>query len=318
MKQKIFLSTTLLLSSVIFSLSLFFPLSKIQANTLFPHTKELLITNQERTKETLTFTNTSRKDMLVTPVIYSYDPQTIEIIKDDGFIFTRADKEIFTVKPEATLELEYEVVPISNMKPGTYFNLLVLEKQFEETFITETNPLGATDSLAHLVVLHIIDSEADVYGITSEFAKINIQILEKGIPFIRPTVIKYTYQNVTNYVLNPMGEIQIYSEQGRYSPTYKKINKEQEKLYPGGLLEEEFEINQYHFSDLYSNRIIIGRFYNGIDENLLVKEIILEPNYIPLIFGGILIFSIIFLLKALFSKKVKKKSSKKKIKKNPV
>lgn len=318
MKQKIFLSTTLLLSSVIFSLSLFFPLSKIQANTLFPHTKELLITNQERTKETLTFTNTSRKDMLVTPVIYSYDPQTIEIIKDDGFIFTRADKEIFTVKPEATLELEYEVVPISNMKPGTYFNLLVLEKQFEETFITETNPLGATDSLAHLVVLHIIDSEADVYGITSEFAKINIQILEKGIPFIRPTVIKYTYQNVTNYVLNPMGEIQIYSEQGRYSPTYKKINKEQEKLYPGGLLEEEFEINQYHFSDLYSKRIIIGRFYNGIDENLLVKEIILEPNYIPLIFGGILIFSIIFLLKALFSKKVKKKSSKKKIKKNPV
>lgn len=311
-------STTLLLSSLILSLSLFPPSSKIEANTLSPHTKELLITNQERTKEILSFTNDSRKDMLVTPVIYSYDPQTIELTEDDGFIFTRADKEIFTVKPKTTLELEYEIVPISNMKPGTYFNLLVLEKQFEETFITETNPLGATDSIAHLVVLHIADSEADVYGITSEFAKIDIQVLEKGIPFIRPTVIKYTYQNVTNYVLNPMGEIQIYSEQGKYSPTYKKINKEQEKLYPGGLLEEEVEINQSHFSDFYSNRVIIGRFYNGIDENLLVKEIVLEPNYIPLIFGGILIFSTIFLLKAMFSKKDSKKSSSKQSKKNPV
>lgn len=311
-------STTLLLSSLILSLSLFPPSSKIEANTLSPHTKELLITNQERTKEILSFTNDSRKDMLVTPVIYSYNPQTIELTEDDGFIFTRADKEIFTVKPKTTLELEYEIVPISNMKPGTYFNLLVLEKQFEETFITETNPLGATDSIAHLVVLHIADSEADVYGITSEFAKIDIQVLEKGIPFIRPTVIKYTYQNVTNYVLNPMGEIQIYSEQGKYSPTYKKINKEQEKLYPGGLLEEEVEINQSHFSDFYSNRVIIGRFYNGIDENLLVKEIVLEPNYIPLIFGGILIFSTIFLLKAMFSKKDSKKSSSKQSKKNPV
>ncbi len=318
MELKKFTLTTLLLSSLILSLSLFSPLSKTEANTLYPHTKELLITNQERTKEIVFFTNNSLKDMLVTPVIYSYDPQTLELTDDDGFIFTRADKEIFTVKPKETVELEYEIVPISNMKPGTYFNLLVLEKQFEDTFLTETNPLGATDSLAHLVVLHIADSEADVYGITSEFAKIDIQIIEKGIPFIRPTVIKYTYQNVTNYVLNPMGEIQIYSEQGNYPPIYKKINWEQKKLYPGGLLEEEFEINRFHFSDLYSNRIIIGRFYNGIDENLLVKEIILEPNYIPLIIGGVIIFSLIFLLKAMFSKKDKRKSNEQKSKKNSV
>jgi hypothetical protein len=324
MNLKGFLSTTLLLSSVIFTLSMFFPSSKTEANTLFPHTKELLITNHERTKEQLSFTNNSLKDMLVTPVIYSYDPQTIELTQDDGYIFTRADKEIFKVKPGDTLELEYEIVPISNMRPGTYFNLLVLEKQFEDTFITETNPLGATDSLAHLVVLHIADSEVGVYGITSEFAKTDIQILEKGIPFIRPTLIKYTYQNTTNYVLNPMGEIQVYSEQGKYPPVYIKINEQQKKLYPGGLLEEEFEIEQYHYSDLYSNRVIIGRFYNGIDENLLIKEIILEPNYIPLIAGGILIFATILLLKALFSKKdtkkskKKKTSKKKKLKKNSV
>jgi hypothetical protein len=275
----------------------------------------LLITNQERTKETLSFTNDSTKEVLITPVIYSYDPQTIEMDQNEGYFFLRTDKEIFAVKPRETLKLDYEVVPTENMRPGTYFNLIVLQKESEDIFVEQTNPIGAVDSLAHLVALHIADPDSAVYGITSEFAKISIEILEEGIPFFKPTVIKYTYENITDYVLNPMGEIQVYSEKGNYPPMYLKINKEQEKLYPGGLLEEEFEIDQYHISNLYSNRIIIGRFYNGIDENLIIKEMVLEPNYSLLAGAGVLILSIIVLLKVMFSKKSKENNPSKK---NPV
>jgi hypothetical protein len=307
MKFKITLVLTISLLSFF---SLFFP-STIFANTLFPHTNELLISNKERTKETLSFKNDSLKDVLITPVIYSYDPQTIELTQTDGFIFTRADKEIFTVKSKEILELEYEVVPTEGMRPGTYFNLIKLEKQAEDTFVDQTSPIGAVDSLSHLVVLHITDPDsADVYGITSEFAKIDLEVTERGIPFIKPTIIRYTYQNATDYVLNPMGEIQVYSEQGHYPPTYLKINKEQEKLYPGGLIEEEFEIDQYHISDLYSNRVIIGRFYNGVDENLIIQEQLIEVNSLLWIIGGISIIAVIILLKIFFSKKSVKKKTK--------
>jgi hypothetical protein len=306
---------TIVFTISLLSLSLLLFPSLIHANTISPHSKELLITNQERTKETLSFTNDSTKEVLITPVIYSYDPQTITLNKNEGQFFLRTDKEIFAVKSKETLQIEYEVIPTEGMRPATYFNLIVLQKESEDIFIEQTNPVGAVDSLAHLVALHIADPDSAVYGITSEFAKISIEVLEEGIPFLKPTVIKYTYENVTDYVLNPMGEIQVYSEQGNYPPIYLKINKEQEKLYPGGLLEEEFEIDQYHISDLYSNRVIIGRFYNGIDENLIVKEVVLEPNYLLLAGAGVLILSIIVLLKVMFSKKSKENNPSKK---NPV
>jgi hypothetical protein len=303
MKYKTIPLTMLLL--LLLNLVSWFVPTVLQANTLHPYKNELLITNQERTREKIFFTNNSRKDILFTPVIYSFDPQTLELTQD-GHIFTRADQEIFSVKPEETLEIDYEIVPVSNMRPGTYFNLIVLETQAEDTFVTETNPIGAIDSLSHLAVLHIADPEGDIYGITSEFAQISLEVVERGIPFIKPTVIKYTYQNITDYVLNPMGEIQIYSKQGHYPPIYLKINKEQEKIYPQGLLEEELEIDQYHIADFYSDRVIVGRFYNGIDENLILKEITLEPNVTLFIGIGIGIVFTAILLKIIFSKRSKK------------
>lgn len=280
---------------------------KTIANTVYPHTNEIMMGNTERTKETLHFRNDSKKDVLLSPVIYSYDPQTVEIIEDGGYIFTRADREIFRVKPEETLELKYEVVPTEGMSPGTYFNLIILEKQPEETFVAGRNPIGAVDNIGHLVVLHITDPENDIRGISTDFARIGLEVVEKGVPFIRPTKIRYTYQNKTNYVLNPMGEIQIYNKRGSYPPIYLKINEEEEKLYPKGFMEEEYEIDNYHISDLFSKRIIIGRFYNGIDENLILEEVTIEPNYTLLGSLGFLIIAIIILLKLVFSKSSKKK-----------
>jgi len=47
-------------------------------------------------------------------------------------------------------------------------------------------------------------------------------------------------------------------------------------------MEEEFPVS-FHLSDLYSKKVIVGRFYNGIDENLIIKEATIDPNYINLV-----------------------------------
>ena len=281
---------------------------EVFAGIIYPYKNEILISNEERTKGSVYFENDSKKDVLITPIVHSYDPETLEMTNSNGIIFTRADKEIFKAKPKEILEIEYEVVPITNMKPGTYFNLIVLERQMEDTFVTETSPVGTVESLSQLVVLHIVDSESDIYGISSKFATIDIQVIEKGVPFMSPTTIKYSYKNDTNYVLNPMGEIQLYSKRGDYPPIYLKINEKQQRLYPQGLLEEEFEIDDYHISDFFSEKIVVGRFYNGIDENIIVEEVIIQPNYTVLLLIGLgLVLTVIF-LKVLFSKKKPKKN----------
>lgn len=279
------------------------------ANTIAPPIAEYLLTTQERGESSVTFKNNSRKEIFLSPAVYSYDPQTLEMRKEDGFIFTRADKEIFSVRPTETFELPYEVVPDKDMRPGTYFNLIILETEEEKVFVAETNPIGAVENLAHLVVLHITDPERDVKGITSEFAKVEIEVIDKGIPFISPTVIKYTYENISNYVLNPMGEIQLYSTKGRFTPEYIKINKDQQKLYPGGLMEEEFEIQKDHISNLFTQRMILGRFYNGIDENLIIKEVVIQPNFELFIAIALLIAALIALVKVVLDKKKKPKKN---------
>ena len=91
----------------------------IYANTIAPPTSEYLLTTEERREGFVTFKNDSRKEIFLSPVIYSYDPQTLEMSKENGFIFTRADKEIFSVRPTESFELTYEIVPDKDMRPGT-------------------------------------------------------------------------------------------------------------------------------------------------------------------------------------------------------
>jgi hypothetical protein len=286
----------LFFTTMLFVLLFFLPFSsKVYANKVFPYKTEIIISNQERTKESFSFKNESTKDIKITPVPYSFDSKNVQII-EDGEIFVRTDREIFNVKPEESIQLDFEIVPPNNMEPGTYFNLILLEKQEEDVFLPEFSPLGVVDTLSHLVVLHIADPESSVFGISTEFAQISLNIQRKGIPFVRPLKLKYSYQNITNYVLTPMGELQIFNEDSKYEPVYIKINKEEKKLYPGDIKEEEFEVNLTNIVDLFVVKKVIGRFYNGIDENFVSLEVRQEPNYtLPLFIGAILLLTVLLL-----------------------
>ncbi|MFA5633787.1 MAG: hypothetical protein WCY00_00080 [Candidatus Dojkabacteria bacterium] len=285
--------------------------TKAYANRVFPYKTEILISNQERTKEQFSFRNEGKKDIKITPIPYSFDPKEVEI-KEGGEIFVRVDKEIFTVKSDETAVFDFEIIPPQNMEPGTYFNLILLQQQEEDIFLPESTPIGVIDTLSHLVVLHIADPENSVFGISTDFAQINLDITQRGIPFLRPMKVKYLYQNITNYVLSPMGEIQVFNEDSKYPPVYIKINNEEEKLYPGEMTEEELEVEFIHISDLFATKRAIGRFYNGIDENFIILEVEQKPNYIlPLIVGATILLAVI-LLKSFTENRGKKRKKKSK------
>lgn len=287
------------------------PFSNVYANMVVtPFKEEVLISAQEKIRETLSLKNNGKEIVKVSPVVFSYNPQTQTLIDTENYIFVRTDKEIFTIKPKETLTLNYEIVPPLNIKPGTYFNLIILKKEEEAIKDISKNPIGAIDSLSHLVVMHVKDEENSVIGITSDFALTTISIEENGIPFIRPTKIKYVYQNISNYVLEPLGEIQIYNNKGNYAPKYIKINEEKEKLYPGGTIEKIIDINEIHISDILNGRSIVGRFYNGIDEGFKIIELRQEPNYLFISIFCISLGILIILLKSLlFDRKKLRKNS---------
>ncbi len=276
------------------SILFFLPLTHVNANSLAPAITQSMLSSGDTFDSKILFTNTTNKEVYILPTVVGYNPKTSSILTENTYLFVKTDIDTFRVEPDATISLSYQIVVPSNLPLGTYFNLIILKQTNDAGFINPQNSVGAVDNLSHLVVLHVVE-QGDVKGITSEFAQISMEIVDKGIPFIRDTKVKYIYQNITNYVLVPDGEIQVYNNKGKYTPKYYKINQDRQKLYPNDIIEETIVIDEWHISDLIYPRTVLGLFYNGIDENSITKEIQQSSFYFFLATGAV-IFTLGFAL----------------------
>jgi hypothetical protein len=281
--------------------------SHVYADSISPSIYEVILTPNSKTTGKVTFKNESTDIISITPTVSAYDPKTLQLITDEKTVFLKLDKETYTVQPQANLILNYEIIPPVNLKTGTYFNLIILQETNPQGYLNVKNPLGAVGNLSQLVTMHIVEEQTNVpLQITSDFAQVNMEITDAGIPFLKPMSIKYTYQNTTNYVLNPSGEIQVFDSKSSYSPEYYQINKTNKKLYPGDTIEETITVNKWHITDILFGRKIAGRFYNGIDQNTITKELSQNSYYAYLIILVVLVFLVIILLKSIQADRKKK------------
>ena len=294
-------------------ISLLSSLSPVSANMVQPDKTEVLISNAERQIREVSYLNKNNKRVHITPIPYSFDPRNQKIDDNPNLIFIEPKVNSFSVNPNESYTLNFEISPSSNLKAGTYFNIILLMQEEETPYIREDTLVGTMDSIAHLVVLHIADDTSSVLGITENFADIKLELTRKGIPYLLPTKVKYTLKNTSNYVLTPMGEIQIFNPNGKYPPSYIQLNEEEERLFQKETMEEEFTIPTTHLSDIMGKRRLVGRFYNGLDENFLLVSMDIGPNIE--ILGAILLLiatATYFLLSKRKRKSINKKSKPKK------
>jgi len=270
--------------------------SNIYADSVTPSIFEQVVVAGSQTTGSVTFRNENVASVQITPKVSAYDPETLQLITDEKTLFITLDKESYTVQPQGTLTLSYAIKPPENLEPGTYFNLIILQQTVASSQ-TQKNQLGTVDSLSQLVTIHILEKQETIpLQIKTDFAQISVDVTDAGIPFLKPMSVKYTYQNTTNYVLEPQGEIQVFDGKSSYSPAYKQINATGKKLYPGDSMEETITLGDWHISDILFGRKVVGRFYNGIDQNSIVKDISLNTYYAYLaIVLGIALLSIVLI-----------------------
>lgn len=274
--------------------------SNIYADKISPSIFETQLLSGNTSKGKLTYTNEETIPITITPTVSAYDPQNESLLSDSQSIFLIIDKDTYTVQPQTSLTLTYQIKPPSNLTPGSYFNIIILKKSTTSGYTTQKNQTSTVENLSQLVVLHIFstDNNNTTLAIQGDWGQINMEVTDPGIPFLKPTTIKYTIQNITSYVLSPKGEIQVFDNKSSYSPLYKQINSNEKKLYPGESMEETITVSNWHISDILFGRKIVGHFYDGIDQNSVTKDQT-ENSYI--IYIGIVIFIIlviIILLKA--------------------
>ena len=272
------------------------------ANTISPAINEVKLPQGQRSISSVSFFNEENRDIQILLSVYEYDPKTEKIIKDSNNIFLKVDTDTFAVKAKSKQEIPYEIYPQSNLELGTYFNALVLTK------VENSNDVYINEGISQLVVLHLTDPDQSVKGITTDSYLARIDITNKGIPFILPAEIKYTITNNSNYVITPSGKIEVFNKRNNYKPEYIYINKEKRKIYPKESIEETYKIEKWNISDIFSERVVIGNFYNGLDNNPKVVETKID-SYIYEFIGLLGIFILIpIVIKSIKGNRTKKVS----------
>lgn len=273
------------------------------ANKISPAINEVKLPQEQRTISSVTFFNDTEKDIEIQLSAYEYNPKTESIIKDSKNIFLKVDTDTFHVKAKTEQKIQYEIYPPSNLELGTYFNVLILSEKID------SKNVYINQGISQLVVLHITDSQQSVKGITTDSYTTKIEVISKGVPFILPAKIKYTITNNSNYVITPTGRIEIFNKKSNYKPEYIYINEDSNKLYPTESMEQTYTVNQWNISDIFSKRVAIGNFYNGLDNN--PKNVETEINsYVYELLGGLVILIVgILLIKSIKEDKSIKKGS---------
>lgn len=272
------------------------------ANSLYPAINEVKLPQGQRTITTVTYENKEARDIEILLSTYEYNPRTDEIIKDSRNIFLKVDTDTFVIKAKEKKDIPYEIVPLSNLELGTYFNILVL------TEVSSTKDVYIDKGISQLIVLHVVDPYGEVQGITTSDYSVKIDVLQKGIPFLTPVELKYTIVNNSKYVITPIGRLEIFNKRSNYKPEYIYINQEKIRLYPGEKIEKKVSVKNWHFFDIFSERIVIGNISSGLDNSVKTVQTTINSYVYEIL--GILTIGIVTILLIKSLKEDSKKKSK--------
>lgn len=276
-------------------------ISNTYANSITPAINEVQLPQGQRTLSNVIFENKEDRDIEILLNVYEYSPKTDQIIKDSKNIFLKADTDTFIVPAGAKRNIPYEIYPVENIEKGTYFNILVLSE------VVNPEDVYINKGISQLVILHVVDQDAQVAGVTTSDYVPKIEVLSKGIPFLVPMRIKYTVQNNSNYVITPKGRIEIFNSKGSNKPEYIYINSDEEKVYPKEMIEETVTLNKWSLFDILYERVAIGNFTNGLDSKPVTVEKKIN-SYVYEILGILTILVVAILLIKSLKEDLKKKN----------
>ena len=131
--------------------------------------------------------------------------------------------------------------------------------------------IGTSGAISHLVRLHITD-DPNLIKVTDDY-NINLEVVSRGIPFIKPSIIKLTVFNNSQFTLIPKGEIQIVKRSKDKEPEYIKVNTERERVFPEQTFEKEYEVQNWYLEDVLFAKTVYLKLENGLDKNIRANEV---------------------------------------------
>jgi hypothetical protein len=234
-----------------------------------PIATESTLSKGDRSQHSITIENENDYDIYLTPDIYKYYPQS-EYISDpqDFEELVIIDTDYITIPSNDSKQIPFQIVAPEALDLGTYYNLVVFQptEQKEDDAV-----IGTTGELSHLVKVNIVKNPY-----AQEFTDnydIHFEVTDRGIPFIKPAKLKFTFFNNSEYTLSPIGEIQIVKKSQNKEPEYIKINLDRTKVYPKQTYEKEYEVDNWYLEDILFGKTAHLKLQNGLDEKITTSEV---------------------------------------------
>jgi hypothetical protein len=244
--------------------------TKTYAETISPFSTEQTLVQAESSNHTITFSNENDYNIYVTPRLYKYYPQSEYILDLKPFEeFVKIDNDYITVPASSSKDIRFQIVAPNALEVGTYYNLIVFEHIGQTK--KEEGKIGASAALSHIVQLNIIN-DYNANAVTEDY-NIELSVVDRGIPFIRPAQLKLLFFNNSKYTLVPQGEIQITKSNADKEPEYIKVNLDRTRVYPEDSLEKTYEVKNWYIEDILYGKKAYLKIENGLDKNMTTKEI---------------------------------------------
>jgi hypothetical protein len=247
---------------------LFFP-QRTYAETISPSLTENTLVIGETSEHSLEFTNDNNYDIFITPKLYKYYPQSEYVLDLESYEkIVEIDNDYIKIPSYTTSTITFKIKAPEALEPATYYNLIIFEQIGTKK---EDSTIGASEAISHLVKLNIVD-DPNLEKITDQY-DINIEVVSRGIPFIKPAILKVTFYNNSSYTLTPIGEIQVVKKSGDKEPEYIKINTDRNPVFPEQSSEKEYEVQNWYLEDIISGKTAYMQIQNGIDDTVVNSEI---------------------------------------------
>jgi hypothetical protein len=245
--------------------------TKTFAESITPIFTEVSQNIGDISNHTIEIDNEYNYDIYITPTVYKYYPKSEYILELQPFEeFVKIDTDSILIPAKKSKNITFQVRGSESLEPGTYYNLIVFNQQLDNKK-SDNTLIGATGSLSHLVSLNITETES-LEKITEDY-DIDIQVVKKGIPFLKPAILKLSFFNNSKYTLIPKGEIQVVKKDADKEPEYIKINLDRDRVYPEDSYEKEYEVKNWYIDDIFFGKTAYLKLQNGIDSGISTKEI---------------------------------------------
>ncbi|MCB9803905.1 hypothetical protein H6763_03680, partial [Candidatus Nomurabacteria bacterium] len=115
-----------------------------------------------------------------------------------------------------------------------------------------------------------------------------------GFPYLHPIQLTYRYENLSDYVFTPEGELRIFDTVTNERLAKERLNADGARAYPDRTFSEDFTFDLWTIDNAFHDLRVVTRTYNQFDDAYLESAVIIPGlnKWVVYGIGAVVLFGV--------------------------